>query len=77
MKMLATYLEAAISFEQMAAKENNADLKAHLRRLAEAYRRAAALRAEYLSTITQLPKRPDLVDENYADRRKQSLRGGV
>jgi hypothetical protein len=46
MKMLAEYLEKAIHFEQMAAVETDAKLKATLEKQAVAYRKLAAERAE-------------------------------
>jgi hypothetical protein len=49
MRMAATYLEEAAFFQQMAAQENNPELKANLQGLAEAYQKAAALRMEYLN----------------------------
>ena len=48
MKMLAEYLEKAITFEQMAAQEKNAVLKASLEKQAAAYRKLAAERAKRL-----------------------------
>jgi hypothetical protein len=48
MKMLAEYLEKAITFEQMAAQEKNAALKASLEKQAAAYRKLAAERAKRL-----------------------------
>ena len=47
MKMLAEYLEKAITFEQMAAQEKNA-VKASLEKQAAAYRKLAAERAKRL-----------------------------
>lgn len=43
--MVAEYLEKALHFEQMAAQEKNADLKAQLLKQAKAYRKLAADRA--------------------------------
>jgi hypothetical protein len=43
--MVAEYLEKALHFEQMAAQEKNADLKARLLEQAKAYRKLAADRA--------------------------------
>jgi hypothetical protein len=48
MKMLAEYLEKAITFEQMAAQEKDAKLKASLEKQAVAYRELAAERAKRL-----------------------------
>ena len=48
MKMLTEYLEKAITFEQMAAQEKNAALKASLEKQAAAYRKLAAERAKRL-----------------------------
>jgi hypothetical protein len=48
MKMLAGYLEKAITFEKMAAAEKDAKLKADLERQATAYRKLAAERAKHL-----------------------------
>ncbi len=49
MRMVATYIEEAAFFQQKAAQENNPKLKANLQGLAEAYRKAAALRTEHLN----------------------------
>ena len=46
MRMLAEYLENAIRFEQLAAAETDAKLKAHLERQAAAYRKLAQKHAE-------------------------------
>jgi hypothetical protein len=48
MKMLAEYLEKAISFERMASQEKDAKLKADLERLAASYRKLAGARAKEL-----------------------------
>jgi hypothetical protein len=45
MKMVAEYLEKALSFEQMAAAETDPKLKADLLEQAKAYRKLAADRA--------------------------------
>jgi hypothetical protein len=45
MKMLAEYLEHAVKFEQMAARENDPKLKAEFERQAVAYRKLAEKRA--------------------------------
>jgi hypothetical protein len=46
MKMVAEYLEKAMHFEQLAARENNPKLKADLEAQAKAYRKLAKERAE-------------------------------
>jgi hypothetical protein len=48
MKMLAEYLEKALTFEQLAAQEKDAVLRASLEKQAAAYRRLAAERAKQL-----------------------------
>jgi hypothetical protein len=48
MKMLAEYLEKAITFEQMAAQEKDDVLRASLEKQAVAYRKLAAERARRL-----------------------------
>ena len=48
MEMLTRYLGKAAALEQMADEENDAKLKADLLALADAYRMAAAHRAEHL-----------------------------
>lgn len=45
MKMVAEYLDKALSFEQMAAHENDLALKENLLKQARAYRKLAADRA--------------------------------
>ncbi len=55
MRMVATYLEKAILFQQMAAEEDDPKLNANLHGLAEAYRMAAALRKERLN-LQEPPK---------------------
>jgi hypothetical protein len=45
MKMLAEYLENAITFEKMAAEEKDAKLKAQFEKQAFAYRKLAEKRA--------------------------------
>jgi len=45
MKMVAEYLDKALSFEQMAAHETDAALKENLLKQAQAYRKLAADRA--------------------------------
>jgi hypothetical protein len=49
MEMLARYLEKAAALERMADEENDAKLKADSLALADAYRKAAAHRAEHLN----------------------------
>ena len=56
MKMLAEYLEKAITFEQMAAMEKDGALKASLEKQAAAYRKLAAERARRLKL--QEPRPP-------------------
>jgi hypothetical protein len=46
MKMLAEYLEKAITFEKMAAEEKDAKLKADLEKQAATYRKLAERRAK-------------------------------
>jgi hypothetical protein len=48
MKMLAEYLEKAITFEQLAAQEKDDVLRASLEKQAVAYRKLAAERAKRL-----------------------------
>jgi hypothetical protein len=48
MKMLAEYLEKALTFEQLAAQEKDAALRASLEKQAVAYRKLAAERAKEL-----------------------------
>jgi hypothetical protein len=48
MKMLAEYLEKAISFERMASQEKDAKLRAELEKLAASYRKLATARASEL-----------------------------
>lgn len=45
MRMIAEYLEKAVNFEQMAARETDPKLKADLLAQAAAYRKLAAERA--------------------------------
>jgi hypothetical protein len=51
MKMLAEYLEKAITFEQMAAQEKDHVLRASLEKQAAAYRKLAAERAKRLKPL--------------------------
>ena len=48
MKIVAEYLDKAIAFEQMAAEETDAKLRADLEKQAVAYRKLAAERAKKL-----------------------------
>jgi hypothetical protein len=45
MKLLAEYVEHTLSFERMAAQENNREVSAQFEKQAEAYRKLAAERA--------------------------------
>jgi hypothetical protein len=45
-KMLAEYLENAIKFEQLAARERDVELRANFEKLAAAYRKLAERRAQ-------------------------------
>ena len=56
MKMVAEYLENALHFEQLAAAENDPELKASLIKQAEAYRKLAADRALRDKLILSRPK---------------------
>jgi hypothetical protein len=47
-KMIAEYLEHALQFERMAAREKNPELKAQLEKQAAAYRKLAGERADKL-----------------------------
>ena len=57
MKMVAEYLEKAVNFEQMAAKESEPNLKTALLAQAKAYRKLAADRA-LREPLTPLPSKP-------------------
>jgi len=57
MKMLAEYLEKAITFERMAAEEKDAKLKADLEKQAIAYRNLAAEHAKRLKLPVAPPRR--------------------
>jgi hypothetical protein len=57
MKMLAEYLEKAITFERMAAEEKDAKLKADLEKQAISYRDLAAERAKRLKLPVPPPRR--------------------
>lgn len=46
--MLAEYLEHALEFERMAAREQNPDTRAQLEKQAQAYRKLAISRARAL-----------------------------
>jgi hypothetical protein len=56
MKMLAEYLEKAISFEQMAVTETNPKVRADLEKLAASYRILAGERAKALNLSEPLPQ---------------------
>jgi hypothetical protein len=56
MKMLAEYLEHALSFERMAAEENDPKLKADFEKQAAAYRKLATARAKELGLDTPTSK---------------------
>ena len=56
MKMIAEYLERALSFERMAASEENPTLKGDLEKLAASYRRFAEERAAKLGLSDNPPK---------------------
>jgi hypothetical protein len=45
MKLLAEYVEHALSFDRMAAQENNREVRAQFEKQAEAYRKLTAERA--------------------------------
>jgi hypothetical protein len=45
MKLLTEYLDHALSFERMAAQENNRETRARFEKQAAAYRKLAAERA--------------------------------
>lgn len=47
-KMVAEYLEHALTFERMAAQEENPDARGQLEKLAAAYRKLATERAKAL-----------------------------
>jgi hypothetical protein len=47
-KMLAEYLDHALEFERMAAREQNPETKAQLEKQAQAYRKLAIRRAREL-----------------------------
>ena len=80
MKTLAAYLERAITLEEMAASENDTERKANLRGLAEAYRKAAALRSEHLNLQNPPKSRAKLRSEEESSHGKSihwgRLRGG-
>ena len=54
MKMVAEYLEHALQFERLAAREENPELKAEMKGQALDYRRLAAERAG--CTVSEPPK---------------------
>lgn len=57
MKMIAEYLEHAISFERMAAKEENAELRVAFQKQAANYRDLAAARAKRYGSETREKRR--------------------
>jgi hypothetical protein len=57
MKMLAEYLEKALTFERLAADEKDAKLKASLEKQAASYRKLAAERAKKYKLPT--PSQPN------------------
>jgi hypothetical protein len=57
MKMVAEYLEHALSFERMAADEKNIGVKAAFEQQAESYRKLAEKRAE-IAGLPPSPKPP-------------------
>jgi hypothetical protein len=60
MKLVAEYVERSLSFERMAAQENNREVRAQFEKQAEAYRKLAAERAARygLSDPSPPPSRP-------------------
>jgi hypothetical protein len=56
MKMLAEYVEMAMKFEQMAARENDPKLKTEFEKQAAAYRKLAEKRANEYG-LTMPPER--------------------
>ena len=58
MKMVAEYLDKAIAFEQMAAQEKDAKLRADLERQAVAYHKLAAERVKKLKTTPSPSQSP-------------------
>jgi hypothetical protein len=55
MKLLAEYVEHALSFERMAAQENDREVRAQFEKQAEAYRKLAAGRAARYGLSDALP----------------------
>ena len=55
MKIVAEYLDKAIAFEQMAAREKDAKLQADLEGQAMAYRKLATERAKKLKAVKPSP----------------------
>jgi len=59
MKLLTEYLEHAITFERLAAQENNPAVRAQFEKQAAAYRKLAAERAaKYGLPPPSLPEQP-------------------
>jgi hypothetical protein len=57
MKLLTEYLEHALTFERMAAEENNPEIKMQFKTQAAAYRKLAADRAaKYGLPAPSLPR---------------------
>jgi hypothetical protein len=54
-KLLTEYLEHALSFERLAAEENNTEIKAQFETQAAAYRKLAADRAAKIRTSSSEP----------------------
>ena len=46
MKMIVEYIEHALTFERLAAEEDNQELRTELKSLAQAYRKLVAERAK-------------------------------
>jgi hypothetical protein len=51
MQRLAEYLDSARQFERLAADETNAAIKSQFEKQAEAYRKLADRRAEFLQAV--------------------------
>jgi hypothetical protein len=60
MKLLAEYLDHALSFERLAEQETNSEIKAQFLKQAAAYRKLAADRAaRYGLPASRPPKAPE------------------
>ena len=57
MKLLSEYLEHALSFERMAAEENNSKIRKQFEQQAAAYRKLAADRAARFGLSSPEPGR--------------------